>query len=124
MHRTLRRVLVTIVGSIYLASVALAEPGAEKLAGVHPLFKQEFEFLSPVYGISYLRSGVLENLYHLGDRPRENSRPFDAEDPTVALIREVFNVPPGDQGNFLLTKLETKPAYYFKSSTIGKILDI
>jgi hypothetical protein len=113
-------VLLTFFG---LSHASWAELDFTQLKGTHSIFDKNYEYLSPAYGFTYLRQGLLENLFRYGNKSREKNRIFEGEDPTTSLIRELFHIPAGDEGNLLPTGLKIKPAYYFKSSTIGKIFN-
>jgi hypothetical protein len=89
---------------------AHAEIDHRKLKGIHGMLRPEYQFLSPIYGFSVLKKGILENLYRYGPD----------EDKTVKLIKLIFHSI--DRTSFGATCLPSNVATHLDTSAIGSLL--
>ncbi|MEO7161780.1 MAG: ankyrin repeat domain-containing protein [Bdellovibrionia bacterium] len=100
-----------LICSLFLAPIhVFADIDHTKLKGVHGLLRPSYQQLSPVYGFSLLKKGIIENLYKNG--------PDD--DAVVKLIRSLFYTV--DQANFGVSRLPSNLASRLDTKAIGAIL--
>lgn len=77
-----------------------------------PLIKPEERAYTPINGVAWWESGIIESLYRNGND----------NDATIKLVRELFYLQ-RDGVTFDITTLNRKPAKYFKPSTVGKVIN-
>lgn len=103
---------IRIIVAVALLGISLqAQIPFTYIKGLDGIAKKEY--LSPVHGLVWWHSHLIENLYRFGDQNTS----------TVKLIQELFYLQ-RDEVTFDITTLNRKPAKYFKPSTIGIIFRI
>src|SRR5579872_4805409 len=89
-----------------------AEISFTDIKGMYNDIIDDKKHLSPVHGFNWYKTNIIENMYRYGNE----------HDATIQLIKELFHLEP-DGVTFNITKAPLKPASYFTTATIGKILN-
>ncbi|MFZ9595555.1 MAG: hypothetical protein ACO3A2_05700 [Bdellovibrionia bacterium] len=106
----------------FFSFVTRAEIGFLEMKGVHQYIRPQFEYLSPVYGFVFLKSGALRNLRFYGNYtvPEALGEKVAARDATALLLQLLFPSPDGT--TLVPSQVPSQAVTHFSSKTIGKLL--
>jgi hypothetical protein len=111
---------IPILLLIGTAHNALAEIHVSKMKGTHQLIRPEYQYLSPIYGCTLLKTNTLHNLRFYGNY--EISEGIEiAKDSTSRLIQILF--PSHDRVHLTPNQIPGDPVSHFSAKTIGKLVN-